>query len=117
MSRLWSSTTQKKIGIVSIKIGEIHLIPPLYDAEHYITVRDAIGHLQPIEAGEICPDDILHRSSALSAINMERIQQSVPGGTWRDWDESLRLKCHRRNRGQHFHLFMVEWNGMSRHLQ
>lgn len=42
-----------------------------YLVAHYITVRDAIGHLQPIEAGEICPDDILHRSSALSAINME----------------------------------------------
>lgn len=103
--------------LLASRFGEIHLIPPLYDAEHYITVRDAIGHLQPIEAGEICPDDILHRSSALSAINMERIQQSVPGGTWRDWDENLRLKCHRKESGQHFHLFMVEWNGMSRHLQ
>lgn len=101
--------------LLASRLGEIHLIPPLYDENHYITVREAIGHLQPIEAGEICPNDILHRSSALSAINMERIQQSVPGGTWRDWDENLRLKCHKRNLVQHFHPFMDEWNGTSRH--
>lgn len=93
---------RKRLVLLASRFGEIHLIPPLYDAEHYITVRDAIGHLQPIEAGEICPDDILHRSSALSAINMERIQQSVPGGTWRDWDENLRLKCHRKESGSTF---------------
>lgn len=78
---------RKRLVLLASRLGEIHLIPPLYDENHYITVREAIGHLQPIEAGEICPNDILHRSSALSAINMERIQQSVPGGTWRDWDE------------------------------
>jgi len=93
---------RKRLVLLASRLGEIHLIPPLYDENHYITVREAIGHLQPIEAGEICPNDILHRSSALSAINMERIQQSVPGGTWRDWDENLRLKCHKKKSGATF---------------
>lgn len=93
---------RKRLVLLASRLGEIHLISPLYDENHYITVREAIGHLQPIEAGEICPNDILHRSSALSAINMERIQQSVPGGTWRDWDENLRLKCHKKKSGATF---------------
>ena len=36
----------------------------------------------------------------MSEINKKRIQQSVPGGTWRDWDEELILKCHKKNSGK-----------------
>ena len=93
---------RRRLVLLASRFGKIDLIPPLYDEEHYITVRDAIGHLQPIEAGEICINDSLHRSSALSEINMERIRQSVPGGTWRDWDENLKLRCHRKASGATF---------------
>lgn len=71
---------RKRLVLLASRMGEIHLIPPVYDETHYLTVRNAIGNLQPIEAGEVCANDQLHRSSSLSQINLRRIQQSVPGG-------------------------------------
>jgi DNA (cytosine-5)-methyltransferase 1 len=58
------------------------------------TVRDIIYGLPSIEAGGSDPDDPLHTASALSPLNIKRIMASKPGGTWRDWDPSLRAKCH-----------------------
>lgn len=93
---------RKRLVLLASRLGEIHLIPPMYSEENYLTVRDAIGYLPHLNAGEICEDDSLHRSSALSDINMRRIQQSVPGGTWRDWDDELRLTCHKKTSGHSF---------------
>ena len=31
---------------------------------------------------------------------MKRIRQSKPGGTWKDWDKDLRLKCHQKSSGE-----------------
>ena len=83
-------------------MGEIHLIAPIYQKENYRTVRMAIGNLPPISDGEESQYDSLHRASKLSAINKERIKQSVPGGTWRDWDETLRASCHYKKTGTTF---------------
>jgi DNA (cytosine-5)-methyltransferase 1 len=63
------------------------------------TVRSAIGHLRPIEAGEADPNDRLHSASKLSDLNMRRIRASSPGGTWREWDRSLLAACHRKESG------------------
>ena len=93
---------RKRLVLLASRMGEIHLIPPIYAEENYPTVRNAIGNLQPIEAGEVCANDQLHRSSSLSQINLRRIQQSVPGGTWRDWDDDLKLKCHKKDSGTTF---------------
>lgn len=93
---------RKRLVLLASRMGEIHLIPPIYAEENYPTVRNAIGNLQPIEAGEICAKDQLHRSSSLSPINLRRIQQSVPGGTWRDWDDDLKLRCHKKDSGTTF---------------
>ncbi len=35
----------------------------------------------------------------MSPLNLERIRASKPGGTWRDWPDELRAKCHRRSTG------------------
>lgn len=64
------------------------------------TVRDAIGALPPIRAGEAPQDDILHVSAGLSAKNLERIRASKPGGTWRDWPPELMAKCHTKKSGK-----------------
>lgn len=66
----------------------------------YISVRQAIGELPPIAAGEMHESDSLHISSALSATNLKRIQASKAGGTWRDWPVELRADCHRRKTGK-----------------
>lgn len=64
------------------------------------TVREAIAHLPPIGAGGIDPDDSLHRSSSLSALNQQRIRVSTPGGSWKDWPSPLRAACHNEESGK-----------------
>lgn len=93
---------RKRLVLLASKLGIIKLIPPLYTADKYITVREAIGSLPPIGDGEICQSDFLHCSCKLSAINKKRIKQSVPGGTWRDWDPELRLSCHQKDSGKSY---------------
>ncbi|MBL44355.1 MAG: DNA (cytosine-5-)-methyltransferase [Sphingomonadaceae bacterium] len=76
-------------------------IGPLVPAVNVgLTVKDAIGHLPPIEAGTRHPADPLHTCSSLSELNMRRMRAAKPGGTWRDWPESLRAECHRRATGK-----------------
>ncbi len=53
-----------------------------------------------LEAGGVCDHDPLHQARQLSPLNLKRIRASRPGGTWRDWDKSLRAACHRRKSGK-----------------
>lgn len=93
---------RKRLVLLASKMGEIHFIPPIYEMGNYPTVRDAIGILRPLSAGERDQGDILHRACTLSALNLERIRQSTPGGTWRDWQEQLQLKCHKKKSGKSY---------------
>lgn len=88
--------TRKRLVLVASKLGPI-LVPAF--SRLRATVRDTIGALPPLAAGETDPDDRLHRASRLSAVNLERIRASRPGGTWRDWPESLRTACHAKVTG------------------
>lgn len=49
-----------------------------------VTVREAIGSLPPIEAGENNTIDRLHITSNLSALNLQRIQHSIYFCVWKD---------------------------------
>lgn len=93
---------RKRLVLLASRLGKITLIPPLYSRENYPTVRQAIGNLPILKSGEQDPIDSLHRSCHLSSINLKRIQQSVPGGTWRDWEAELQLKCHKKNSGKSY---------------
>ena len=64
-----------------------------------VTVREAIGGLKPIRAGEVDSKDSLHRAPKLSDRNLQRIKHSKPGGTWRDWPVELQSPCHRKATG------------------
>lgn len=91
---------RKRLVLLASKLGEIKLIPPVYSKGNYVTVRQAIGHLAPLSDGAIDPHDYLHQAGKLSKLNKRRIIQSVPGGTWRDWDKDLWLNCHKKKTGQ-----------------
>ena len=81
--------------------GKVDIIPPTH-LNKPKTVRDAIGKLPRIKAGEPCPSDRLHVTRNLSDRNLTRIRSTTQGGSWKDWDKSLQLKCHQKNRGKSF---------------
>lgn len=90
---------RKRLVLLASKYGEIDLIPPQYDKDKYVTVRDAIGQLPKIKDGEICITDALHRAQKLSELNKRRIRITAEGGSWRQWPEELKLKCHKKLSG------------------
>lgn len=90
---------RKRLLLLASKGKEIDFIEPTHQ-KYPVTVRDAIGSLPPIKAGENNVNDRLHITSRLSDKNIQRIRHSIPGGSWRDWPEELLLQCHKREKGQ-----------------
>jgi DNA (cytosine-5)-methyltransferase 1 len=94
--------TRKRLVLLASKIGPIKLLGPTHTKEQYKTVRDTIGDLPPIKAGEKCKSDPFHMSRSLSEINMKRIKATPYGGSWKDWPEELHLECHKKDSGKSF---------------
>ena len=92
--------SRRRLVLMASRLGNIDLLPPNGDQEVMATVRKTIEHLEHLEAGSTSLSDPLHKSSSLSPTNMLRIQNSKPGGTWRDWDASLRTACHMKASGR-----------------
>ncbi|NMC86601.1 MAG: DNA cytosine methyltransferase [Anaerolineaceae bacterium] len=91
---------RRRLVLFASKLGNIQIIPKTHTKENYVSLRTAIGFLPPIKAGEVCQSDPLHRAANLSELNLRRIRASKPNGTWLDWDEPLRLKCHKAATGK-----------------
>lgn len=91
---------RRRLVLLASKYGEISLIPRTHSEEGYVTLRQAIGHFPPVEAGEVCESDPLHRTTKLSDMNLRRIKASKPNGTWLDWNEDLQLTCHKKITGK-----------------
>lgn len=70
------------------------------ELECYITVRDAIGSLPPVAAGETHPGIPNHRARGLSELNLKRISCAPPGESNRYLTNTpygdLSLACHKR---------------------
>ncbi len=94
--------TRKRLVLIASRIGKIELIPPTHTKGNYVTLKDVIGKLPRVKAGETCCKDPLHRARALSPLNLLRIQQTPYGGSWKDWPEELRLDCHKTENGKSF---------------
>lgn len=90
---------RKRLVLLGSLHGEIELIPPTHSSENKVTVYEAIGNLPPIKDGEIYSKDKLHRTRKLTDLSIKRIQATPPGGSWHDWDESLKLDCHKKAGG------------------
>lgn len=93
---------RKRLLLLASKLGEIKLIPAQFSKDNYPTLRDTIGNLPKLKAGDTDLSDPLHRSRNISELNMKRIKQSKPGGTWRDWDEELLLEAYKKKSGASF---------------
>jgi len=89
-----------RLVLLASRFGPIELETPSRRPADYMTVRSTIGGLRPLMAGEVDSSDPLHRASSLSEKNRRRIEVSTPTGTWRDWNDGLRAKCHTKNTGR-----------------
>ena len=92
--------TRRRLVVLASRIGPIRLRWPTHPPPDCASVRKAIGHLPPIDAGEQDAADPLHRASRLSPTNLARIRASRPGMSWRDWDPDLVAPCHRKPSGR-----------------
>lgn len=97
-SRYGVPQMRRRMVLLASKYGDIKMIEPTHAKPK--TVRQAIGRLRPLSAGEAAPRDKLHVTSTLSDKNLQRIRVSKPGGTWRDWPEDLVADCHRAESGR-----------------
>jgi len=93
---------RRRLVLLASLLGNIKLMEPIYKPDNYLTVRKAISNLPPIKAGETHTNDNLHYSASLNDKNLKRIKMSKQGGTWRDWDESMKLTCHKKSTGKSY---------------
>jgi DNA (cytosine-5)-methyltransferase 1 len=102
--------SRRRLVLLASLLGPIELHAS--ETRLKLTVKDAIGGLPEIAAGEASPDDRLHASAGLAPTNLKRIRASRPGGTWRDWPEDLRAPCHRKRSGKTYPSVYgrMEWN-------
>ena len=81
--------TRKTITFTCVKIRDISLIEPEFNSDTHPTLRDTIGKLPEIKAGETSEHDPLHRCRNLSDLNLKESDNLNQEGTWRDWDVDL----------------------------
>lgn len=89
---------RKRLLLLASKFGKINFIER---KNKWITVREAIGNLPNIPAKILTNlNDYIHVSSSLNFLNLMRIKNSKPGGTWDDWPEELLPKCYKKDSGK-----------------
>ncbi|SMF06618.1 DNA (cytosine-5)-methyltransferase 1 [Alteromonadaceae bacterium Bs31] len=89
--------TRKRMVLLASLLGPIKIIKKTHVKAK--TLKQVIGRLKPLGAGECCTRDRLHVSASLSDINLKRIRVSKPGGSWRDWPKNLVAECHKESSG------------------
>jgi DNA (cytosine-5)-methyltransferase 1 len=94
--------TRTRLVLFASKLGDIEIIKRTHFPNRMKTVRQVIGNLEPIEAGQASLKDPLHRARRLSELNAERIRNTPPGGSWKDWADELVLKCHKAETGKSY---------------
>lgn len=106
---------RRRLILFASKFGEINLIKETHTGKRVKTVRKAIGHLPRLEAGESCRKDMLHRARELSPLNLRRIRATKQGGSWKQWDKRLVLKCHKKESGKSYGSVYgrMSWNKVS----
>ena len=91
---------RRRMILLASKFDKIEIPESTHSKDEYVTVQDAIGELPHIKAGQTDEKDSMHRTRNLSDLNLERIRNSTPGGTWRDWDKRLLPKCYLKESGK-----------------
>jgi DNA (cytosine-5)-methyltransferase 1 len=93
---------RRRLVLIASLIGPVAVPRGPLAPDRFRTVRDAIGSLPALAAGETDSRDPVHRARAVTEINLRRLRVSRPGGTWHDWPAELRAPCHRKASGKTF---------------
>jgi DNA (cytosine-5)-methyltransferase 1 len=93
---------RSRLVLLGSRLGEIRVPKKTHTKKNYITVGRTIKQLPNIKAGEVGRGDRLHRTTKLSPMNLKRIKQSKPNGTWRDWDKNLLPSCFKKASGKSY---------------
>lgn len=104
--------SRKRLVLLASKLGEIDIIPPTHTKQNYQTVKQAIGKLPKINAGEIDKIDKLHRTQKLSELNQLRINLLKEGQDWKSLPHNLIADCHKKESGKTFNGIYgrMKWN-------
>ena len=93
---------RRRLVLLASKYGNISLLSPEETYSVRKNVKEAIGDLEPLEAGGTSASDPLHRCRNLTALNLRRIRHTSEGGSWREWPSHLVLRCHKDEHGKTF---------------
>ncbi len=110
---------RKRLVLIASKHGEIAYPEETHGPKAinpYKTVRDAIGKLPGIAAGEeYCDKNTYpnHRSASLQEINLRRLECIKEGQGRKDWPEELKLECHKKHNGHADVYGRLEWDSPS----
>jgi len=107
--------SRSRLVLVGSKLGAIEVPKATHSKDKYVTVHDVLSKLPKLDAGEQDPKDPVHRAKRLAKINLDRIQQSKPKGSWKDWDDSLLPDCYRKDSGKTYVSVYgrMDWNSVS----
>ena len=93
--------TRRRLVLLASRLGEISLLPrKTHPKSRHRTVRLQIGEMPPLRAGQTHTRDRLHSCRSVTPINLKRLKATPEGGSWADWDDDLRLKCHKKSTGK-----------------
>lgn len=103
---------RRRLVLLASRIGPVEVPSGYLAPSMYRTVRDTIGSLPRLAAGQTDPTDPLHRARSVTEKNLMRLRASLPGGTWEDWPKELRAKCHRKKTGSSYRSVYsrMEWD-------
>jgi DNA (cytosine-5)-methyltransferase 1 len=107
--------TRKRLVLLAQRAGQASLPPPSHGplGKPCATVRDAIAHLPPIQAGETHQSDPQHQAAVLSELNLKRIAHTPEGGGREAWPSELQLDCHKVHEGHRDVYGRLAWDRMA----
>jgi len=94
--------SRHRLVLLASKLGSISIPDGRYVGK-WKTVRDAVGDLPLVMAGNVDQVDRLHRARKLSPLNLKRIQATPHnGGTRSAWPKELLPDCYKRKTGDSY---------------
>lgn len=107
---------RKRLILIASKLGKINF-PEATHGEHQeislVTVREAIGNLPRINAGEEDLSIPNHKAAKLADINIKRIKSIKAGQSISDCPNELSLECHKRHSGHKDVYGRLSWDSPS----